>query len=84
MCDGSAAGVTTISWTASGTGNIEVWVRLTVILLASGGGSVSWATGKWVRDGSVFYLQDVSEGRPLISTNTLATVRVTVTISGCP
>jgi hypothetical protein len=35
------------------------------------------ATGHWVKDGMIFYLQDVSNGLPLTSANTLATVTVT-------
>jgi hypothetical protein len=36
----------------------------------------SQKTGQWVRDGSTFYLQNVSMGLPLNSENTIAAVTV--------
>jgi hypothetical protein len=33
-------------------------------------------TGQWVSDGLMFYLQDVSDGKPLTAENTLGTVRM--------
>jgi hypothetical protein len=50
-----------------------------VLFSRSGTGSWSATTGKWVRNGTVFYLQDVSNNAPLSSSNTLATVTVNVT-----
>ena len=35
-------------------------------------------TGQWVTDGMMFYLQDVSGGKPLTAENTLGTVRAVV------
>ena len=46
-------------------------------------GNGSSRTEKWVNDGAVFYLQDVSDGKPLTPDNTLATVTVKVTTEGC-
>src|SRR5439155_1064384 len=43
----------------------------------------SGTTDKQVTDGAVFYLQDVSDGLPLTSANTLATVTVSLTSNGC-
>ena len=39
-----------------------------------GPGSHSQETGQWVRDGTTFYLQNVSKGLPLVAENTIATV----------
>jgi hypothetical protein len=35
-------------------------------------------TGEWVKDGMIFYLQDVANGKKLNAANTLATVKVAV------
>jgi len=43
---------------------------------AAGDGEVS--TGKWVKDGMQFFLQDVTDGKPLVTANTLAIVTVDV------
>jgi hypothetical protein len=40
----------------------------------SGPGIFSQETGQWVRNGTTFYLQNVSDGLPLAVENTLATV----------
>jgi hypothetical protein len=45
-------------------------------LLASGSSRGSAQTGLWVADGTIFYLQDVSDDKPLTAENTLATVVV--------
>lgn len=84
-CDGSGSGVTTTSWTLSGTKKIEVRIGSPDgALFASAERGGSWSTGNWVINGTVFYLQDVSDGRPLMANNTLATVTVNVTDAGCP
>src|SRR5262249_7116193 len=41
------------------------------------------ATGKWVTDGMVFYLQNVSGDLPRTAANTLATAAVHTTTNGC-
>jgi RHS repeat-associated protein len=85
VCDGSGLGVTTLSWTSTGTSLVEVHVGSpTGALFAQTGPSGTNTTGKWVANGTVFYLQDVSGGLPLTAANTLATVTVGVTTSGCP
>jgi hypothetical protein len=48
----------------------------------SGAGSFSSTTGDWVSDGTTFYLQNVSNGLPLTSANTLATVTMTAVSVG--
>ena len=82
-CDG--LGVTTLTWTST-AGLVEVHVNSPAgpLFSQSGSGTASSTTGKWVVDGTVFYLQDVSGGLPLTSANTLATVTVTLTTNGCP
>jgi peptidoglycan/xylan/chitin deacetylase (PgdA/CDA1 family) len=39
-------------------------------------------TGKWIRDGMTFYLQDVTEGLPLTDETTLATARIRGVMNG--
>ena len=74
-------GVTTLNWWADGTENVQVRVNAPDgPLFAEGGSAGSLATGKWVTNGMVFYLQDVSGGLSLTRANTLATTRVYVTV----
>ena len=69
---GSAYGITTISWNAPNAANVEVHVSSpNGPLLASGGNQGSAQTGLWVADGTTFYLQDVTGGKPLTASNTL-------------
>lgn len=85
VCDKTGSGITTISWTATGTNAVEVRVgRPDGDLFAKAVPDGSWKTGKWVGDGMVFYLQDVSGGKPLTAENTIATAVVNVTAIGCP
>jgi 6-phosphogluconolactonase len=75
----SAYGQTTLSWNAPDTTDVEIHIGAPNG--PSMGRQLSWGsatTGNWVADGMMFYLQDVSAGRPLDAANTLATVRVTV------
>jgi len=46
--------------------------------MAGGGSSGSATTGVWVDNGTQFYLQDVSGGKPVTAANTLAQVTVIV------
>jgi len=70
-------GMTTISWMAPAADAVEVRIGSpNGELLAAGGNRGSVQTGLWVPDGMVFYLQDVSGGKPLSEQNTLATVVV--------
>ena len=69
----SPLGVTTLQWNAPTATTVEIHVGSpTGTLFAEGGSSGSAITGDWVTDGMVFYLQDVSGGKPLTSANTLA------------
>lgn len=76
--DGSGAGMTVLYWTSDAK-LTEVHIGAPdgrLFTMSEGSGSV--ATGKWVQDGTVFYLQDVSDGLPLSSENTLSKVTVNV------
>jgi hypothetical protein len=73
-------GATTLSWTVGLETEIEVHVDSPDgPLLSRRVGSGSITTGNWVRDGMAFFLQDVSNGKPLTAENTLdiGVVRVT-------
>jgi hypothetical protein len=85
VCDKSGSGVTTLTWTSTGTSAVEVHVgKPNGDLFAKTESSGTWTTAKWVGNGMVFYLQDVSAGKPLTRENTIATVTVAVTNEGCP
>ena len=45
------------------------------------GTAASHATGQWLRNGTTFYLQNVSDGLPLAVENTLATVTIPVRVT---
>ena len=54
-------------------------LRLSLPEYEENGGSTSAGsaqTGRWVSDGTTFYLQDVTSGKPLTANNTLATLVV--------
>jgi hypothetical protein len=85
VCDRSGAGITTLSWTSTGTTDVEVRIgKPDGDLFARTGPNGTWKTGKWVGSGMVFYLQDVSGGKPLVPENTIASLSVAVTNEGCP
>lgn len=70
-------GMTTITWMAPAADAVEVRIGSpSGALLASGSNRGSAQTGLWVPDGMTFYLQDVSNGKPLNAENTLATLVV--------
>ena len=74
---GYVAGVMTLSWTSKRTEVVDVHVGAPDgVLLSRTGPSGRATTGEWVRDGMIFYLQDVSGGLPLTSANTLDKIRV--------
>lgn len=74
---GGANGVTTISWIAPHAGAIEIHLGSpSGPLFVHAGNNGSAKTGPWVSDGLIFYLQDVTDGKPLTAANTLATVVV--------
>ncbi len=72
-------GATTLNWNAPTATVVEIHVgSSTGTLFAAGGSTGSAITGDWVTDGMVFYLQDVSGGKPLTAANTLAQLVVQV------
>jgi glucose/arabinose dehydrogenase len=72
-------GQTTLTWTVANLAQAEVHINSPngSMFAGSGPGTFSSTTGQWVTDGMTFYLQNVSNGLPLTSANTLATVRMT-------
>jgi hypothetical protein len=79
LVTGGGGAVTTISWNAPKAGIIEIHLGSpTGQLFVYGGNRGTAKTGPWVNDGMVFYLQDVTGGKPLTPENTLATVVVHV------
>jgi hypothetical protein len=76
---GTSLGVTTLQWSAPTATSVEVHVSApNGTLFAAGGSSGTAPTGQWVSDGTTFYLQDTSGGKPLTAGNTLAVVLVNV------
>jgi hypothetical protein len=75
----SDPGQTTLAWTSYGTSSVEIHVNAPNgnAFISSGPGTFSAKTPQWVRHGMIFYLQNVSNGLPLTSTNTLAKVTMT-------
>lgn len=81
MADLDGYGQTTLQWSAAGVDLVEIRVGSPGGPLFSRSTAGTWQaqTGQWVRDGMVFYVQDVTGGAPLTAANTLAIVRVGVT-----
>jgi hypothetical protein len=74
-----ALAATTVRWTSMGTDAVEVRVGMPDgPLLSRSSPSGTQATGEWVADGMVLYLQNVSRELPLTLANTLDLVRVRV------
>ena len=83
-CDGSGMGAANLSWNFSGAQMVEIHMGApdgTLIVQAGALGSKT--TGKFVAPGTVFYLQDVTNGLPRNEANTMATVTVNTTTNGC-
>ena len=79
VADGSGTAVATLEWTAPDADMVEIRVNSPDgPLVAKGGQAETVVTEQWVTDGTVFFLQDVSEGNPLTSLHTLGVVTVTV------
>jgi glycosyltransferase involved in cell wall biosynthesis len=75
----SGMGATTLSWISLRTEAVEVRLGAPDGPLFNRSGPYgSAATGDWVHDGMVFYLQDVSGGKPLTPANTLDVIQVRV------
>jgi glucose/arabinose dehydrogenase len=84
VCDGTGKGVTTVTWSSSAVSSAEVHIGSPSGALFSRQAKGSLQTGKWVAEGTTFYLQNTSGGLPLTSANTLASVVAHVTTTGCP
>jgi 2-polyprenyl-3-methyl-5-hydroxy-6-metoxy-1,4-benzoquinol methylase len=74
--DSQGVGETTVSWLTYATSKVEVRVGAPdgLLFARTGPGRFTQATGQWVRDGTTFYLQNVSKGLPLAAENTITTV----------
>ena len=69
----------TLTWDAPGVSQVEIHVGAPDgILLAGGEHSGTATTGVWVSNGTKFFLQDVSGGKPPTAAHTLAQVTVVV------
>ncbi len=76
---GKNYGQTTLAWETSGVDAVEIHVGAPDgPLLARGGQSGAASTGEWVSDWTTFFLQDLSDRRPLTIANTLSSVCVRV------
>ncbi|MGA7414708.1 MAG: hypothetical protein WBW33_29835 [Bryobacteraceae bacterium] len=63
-----------VSWLVAGSSSVEIHVGSpSGTLFAATIGSGTAATGNWVSDGMQFYLQDVTNGKPLTLANTIGT-----------
>lgn len=70
-------GVATISWNAPGAQFVEVRVGSPGgSLFAIGTSTGSAVTGSWITDGLTFYLQDITNGKPLTSAYTIGTLTI--------
>ncbi len=75
----SGLGKTTLSWAAAGAEALEVHVGAPDGPLLSRSASCGTAvTGEWIHDRMLFYLQDVSTGKPLTFANTIDVIQVRV------
>jgi hypothetical protein len=73
---GAGLGSTTFYWSAPSATTVEIHVGAPDGPLFAQGGTQGSATASgWVSDGLMFYLQDVSGGKPLTPANTLATLQ---------
>ena len=77
--DAHGLGMVELKWTAAAGLRTEIHVNAPDgPLLTSGGAMGEARTENWVKDGTEFFLQDVTEGKPLTPDFTLARVRVGV------
>jgi hypothetical protein len=77
--DSSGLVQVTLTWGAPGVSQVEIHVGAPDgPLMAIGGPTGSMSTGLWVVNGTRFFLQDGSGGKPLMAANTLAQLTVIV------
>ncbi len=74
--DSQGTGCTTVSWMTHAASRVEVRLETPDgrLFARTGPGVFSQKTGEWVRDGTRFYLQNVSDGLPLTPENTIGIV----------
>jgi hypothetical protein len=74
--DSRGVGETTVSWITYTASIVEVHLDAPdgPLFARSGPGLFSHKTGQWVRDGTRFYLQNVSDSLGLTTENTIAMV----------
>lgn len=74
--DSQSQGRTIVSWMTYATNKVEIHLDAPdgPLFARSGPGIFSQETGQWVRDGTRFYLQNVSKGLPVTAENTIAVV----------
>ncbi len=78
VATGATTGSTTITFNAPGVVNTQLRLNgPNGILILNGGSSGSYSTS-FVTDGTVFYLQDASQGNPQSAANTLATLVISL------
>lgn len=76
VCDDSRKGMTTLTWGDAGSVEVRVGAADGPVFAASNGAG-SQDTGKWVREGTKFYLRDRDSG------DTLQKLLVNTTVLGC-
>jgi len=76
--DSQGQGRTSASWMTYATNGVEIHLDAPdgPLFARSGPGIFSKETGEWIRDGTTFYLQNVSRGLALTAENTIAIVTV--------
>ncbi len=85
VCEFPEFGATTISWKAPYATSVAIHIDSpSGELFARRGPEGSATTGKWIQNGTIFYLQDISNNEPLTSDHTLATVEISVVGTQCP
>ena len=74
---GFGVAATTLQWNAPAGSTVQIRVGNPAgTLFAEGGSTGTATTGNWVTNGMLFYLQDVTGGKPLTAANTLAVLIV--------
>ncbi|MEO8215960.1 MAG: PQQ-dependent sugar dehydrogenase [Acidobacteriota bacterium] len=80
VCDGSGLGTASLSWNFPQAQIVEIRLGSpSGPLFARSASAGSAATGRWVRNGTAFYAQDVTGGKALTAANTLGIVTAKVT-----
>ena len=84
VCPKTGLGVATVSWRTAGVRDIEVRVGAPDgKLFTRAGFRGSEKTGEWVKKGTSFFLQNVTNGAPTTADNTLARLDVETVNGPC-